>query len=300
MDTKLTSAAFVAAILASSVTWAQQSTSDSSVCKEKPTSASKAKTKTTKHKGAAEPSSSKAKSSEQEKSTDLGSELQEEQTKNEAEAEKPRPKEPTSTEKAKEAKKTEEPVGTTRTTAAQVIGGAARDVTNAVDQPGKFNPVAITYNPLSLFIGRVSFNVEWAPATHHVIIASPHFATTGATIAIGPNETVDQHIIGGGGELGYRYYTGHRGMNGVFIGPSLIGGGYSADLPSGNKAFTNVGGAVDVGVQAVLLNHLALGAGVGIEYLHVSHDFHDLPTSPASLAQSGIKPRLLAQGGYAF
>jgi hypothetical protein len=146
----------------------------------------------------------------------------------------------------------------------------------------------------------VSFNMEWAPATHHVIQISPHIVHTTTDVATGSNTTLQQAFSGVGTELGYRYYTGHRGMNGVFVGPSLILGFYNASLPNGETPFTDVGVAADVGVQEILWDHLVVGGGAGLEYLQVSHDFGDLPTSAATIASSGIKPRLLLEVGYGF
>ncbi len=89
-------------------------------------------------------------------------------------------------------------------------------------------------------------------------------------------------------------------MNGVFVGPSLIGGLYNGGLPNGNQAFTNIGVAADVGLQDILWNHVVGGGGVGVEYLQVSHSFGDLPTGPSTVASTGIKPRLVLSAGYAF
>lgn len=200
-----------------------------------------------------------------------------------------------------EATKAGEKVGKTTTTAAEVFIDTTRDITRATDEPGRYNTFAAEVNPLGLIVGgRVSVNLEYAPVTHHVLVVSPHFVRTTATTDVAANRTVDQTFTGVGGEVGYRYYTGHKGMNGIFVGPSLIGGVYNADLPGGNKAFTNVGIAADVGVQKVFWDHLALGAGLGLQYIRVSEDFHDLPAGPSTIASSGIKPRLLAQIGYAF
>ncbi|MBX3217775.1 MAG: DUF3575 domain-containing protein [Labilithrix sp.] len=194
-----------------------------------------------------------------------------------------------------------EAVGRATTTAATSIVEAGQDVTRALDRPAKYNPVAVTWNPLGAFVGgRVSLNVEVAPVTHHVIIVSPHLASPSQDVSVGPNGTATNRFTGIGGEVGYRYYSGHNGMNGLFVGPSLIAGVYDASLAGGSTVFTNVGLAADVGVQQVFFDHLALGAGVGIQYLSVSEDFGELATSPSTIASSGIKPRLLAQAGYAF
>jgi hypothetical protein len=156
-------------------------------------------------------------------------------------------------------------------------------------------------NPLGLVLGgRFSINGEWAPVAHHALVVSPHFIHTTANIATAPRMTASETFTGVGSEIGYRYYTGHRGMNGVFFGPSLILGVYNAALPGGNQAFTTAGLAADVGVQEILSDHFVLGAGVGLQYLSSSHDFGDLPTGPSLIASSGFKPRFLASAGYGF
>lgn len=200
-----------------------------------------------------------------------------------------------------DARRFGEAVGTATTTAATRIAEVTGELTRAADERGRYNTVAIELNPLGLLVGgRVSVNVEYAPVAHHVLVVSPHFVRTSATVNVGPAQTIDQTFTGAGGEIGYRYYSGHNGMNGIFIGPSLVGGVYNASFPGRDTAFTNIGIAADVGYQQVLMDHLALGAGVGLEYLHVSEQFNDLPAGPSTIATSGLKPRLLAQIGYAF
>ena len=199
------------------------------------------------------------------------------------------------------AQKTGEAVGRATTTAATAVADTTADVTRATDRPGAYRPFAVELNPLGLVVGgRISLGFEFAPVTHHVIIFSPHYVRTTADIDVSANRQVSQSFTGGGAELGYRYYTGNRGMNGVFIGPSIIGGVFNAGLPGEDKTFTSFGGAVDVGVQTIVFDHLVLGAGVGVQYLHVSEDFGDLPAGPSTIASTGFKPRLLAQAGYAF
>jgi hypothetical protein len=182
------------------------------------------------------------------------------------------------------------------------FGGVVRDVTRSVDHPGNYTPFAIEINPLGLLVGgRLSFNAEWAPVLHHSIQVSPYIVHTTADVATGGGTVASQAFSGVGGEIGYRYYTGHRGMNGLFIGPSLIGGIYNAGLPgNSNQAFTNFGIAGDVGLQDIFFNHLVVGGGVGIEYLAVSHDFGDVAAGPSTIASSGFKPRLLFSAGFGF
>jgi hypothetical protein len=201
----------------------------------------------------------------------------------------------------REAKKAGEAVGRATTTAAEGVAVVVQDTTRATDAPGPYSPFTLSWNPLGLIVGgRVSIQGEWVPTTHHAVVLSPHFVHTSADVSLATENQVSQTFTGVGAELGYRYYTGHRGTNGVFIGPSVIGGVYNASLPNDDHAFTDIGGALDVGFKGIIANHLAIGGGVGIEYLHVSHDFGDLPTAPAAIAASGVKPRLLFELGYGF
>ncbi len=201
----------------------------------------------------------------------------------------------------REAKKAGEAVGRATTTAAEGVASVVQDTTRATDAPGPYSPFTLSWSPLGLIVGgRVSIQGEWVPTTHHVILLSPHFVHTSQDVATSTDTTVSQTFTGVGAELGYRYYTGHRGTNGVFIGPSVIGGVYNGSLPNDSHVFTDIGGALDVGFKGIIANHLAIGGGVGIEYLHVSHDFGDLSTAPAAIAASGVKPRLLFELGYGF
>jgi hypothetical protein len=219
------------------------------------------------------------------------------------------------TEKKVEIKKHEEPSkkveiekrdheksGTTTVTAADISGeGVIQDVRREVERPGPYRTWSVEMNPLSLFGGQLSFTGEYAVAPHHVIAVTPKFVRTSADIAAGDNTFRTETFSGGAVEAGYRYYTSRRGMEGLFVGPSLIFGVFNASLLNDqNQAFTNVGLAVDAGVQTILFDHLTLGAGAGLAYVNVSHNFGDLPLGPASVAATGFKPRLLATAGYAF
>jgi hypothetical protein len=331
MQTKLTSAAFAAVMIASSAAWAQQSqpvpkagevgvedeelppidstqTTKPKAKKDTKSTTTKSKTtdsKSTKAKGT-DGNSTHHEGGPDSAARKLNEDIvgPEQQKKNEAGARNPANEQPHPGQTQKTHKGAEDfgnSVGKTTTTAAVAVATATEDVTRATDHPGRYNPFAIEFNPLGLVVGgRLSFGFEWAPVTHHVIILSPHFVHTTAETDIGNGVTQDQKFTGVGGEIGYRYYTGHKGMNGVFVGPSVLGGVYNGALPAGSHTFVSGGLAVDVGVQEVVFNHLVLGAGIGIEYLKASHDFQDLPAGPWTIAQSGIKPRLLAQAGYAF
>lgn len=220
----------------------------------------------------------------------------EQEKSNEAEAQKARPKDDD-----KEAHDAAKAIGKATTSAADFVATGVEDTTRSTDKPGRYEPFAAEWNPLGAFSGgRISLQLEYVPVTHHAIELSPHFVNTSSDINVDSTNTAHRRLTGFGGEVGYRYYTGHRGPNGVFVGPSLIGGFYGASLPSGNQSFSDIGIAADVGVQTLIADHVVVGGGLGVEYLKVSHDFGDLPSSQAQIATTGVKPRFLLDVGAAF
>lgn len=187
---------------------------------------------------------------------------------------------------------------------AQPTAGIPRDT--GVDRPEKgsdFHPFSIEANPAALAISRYSLQAEWAFAPHHALVINPQYTNLTADVTAssgGTSVTYAEEFSGFGGELGYRFYTGERGMNGLFVGVSALGGAYRAQSPLADKSFTSFGGAVDVGWQAIVGPGIVLGVGGGLQYTQASEDFLDLPLSAAVIAGSGVRPRLLFSVGYAF
>lgn len=175
-----------------------------------------------------------------------------------------------------------------------------------VQKPGEdethFRPLAITANPLSLALGRYGLNVEYMLATHHGIMLNPYGQFTSAE---GGNSKTSYKNLGA--ELGYHFYTGHKGANGFFIGPSLLymhsssdttvtGGGASV---GGSSSFDAYGLAVDLGGQHVFDNGITVGGGVGLMYLKSSMTGESGATS-STVKFDGVLPRFLAMAGYSF
>src|SRR4051812_15023749 len=88
-------------------------------------------------------------------------------------------------------------------------------------------PVAVTVNPAALLIGRYGGNVEVVFARHHALVASGYAQAYTLTLArnMVPPEARD-HLrdapLTAGGEIGYRLYSGSRGADGLFVGPSFL------------------------------------------------------------------------------
>ncbi len=162
----------------------------------------------------------------------------------------------------------------------------------------------VNVNPLSYTIGRYGADVQFLPLAHHAIVLNPFFANTKAEVSSsinGQTSTYEQKFSGFGGELGYRFYTGERGANGFFVGPSLIAGTYTASATGSEKvSFSSIGYAVDLGGQHIFRNGFTIGGGFGLQYTKVNKDFTDLPLTAGVLAGGGFRPRFLLALGYSF
>lgn len=171
--------------------------------------------------------------------------------------------------------------------------------------PDDYKHFAVVLNPLATTIGRYSIQGEWLPAMHHALTLNPYY--THATITV---DNVDEGSLSGfGGELGYRYYTGSKGPNGFFVGPSVLFGSYSQSYngsfagTNGNSSFTSVGGAIDIGGQGVVGPGIVIGGGFGLQWTKTSKDIGStdgLNLASAIIAGGGTRPRFLFTVGYAF
>jgi len=169
-----------------------------------------------------------------------------------------------------------------------------REVIYVYEEP-LARPVAITFNPAALVLGRLSANVEVLLAPHHSLVLSPNvlafqeghggrydLASEGLGFAT-------QRSSSFGGELGYHYWwRWRRSLMGPYFGPSLLLGSVTnASVGPTAAAQAYWGGAFDAGGQAVLPGGFTLGAGIGLGFVEL-----------ASVA--AIFPRFLFQLGWSF
>ena len=143
-------------------------------------------------------------------------------------------------------------------------------------------------------IGKLSANVVVAPLEHHALILSPFYALTRTTpITVfdndwNPTRLPMQTFRGYGTELGYRYYSDRGGLRGVFAGPSLIIGSFTAYAENGTEgAYLDYGFAVDVGYQALVVDRVSLSLGAG----PAVHDDQQADPRPDALGQGLREPR---------
>lgn len=198
-----------------------------------------------------------------------------------------------------EAKAAEEPAATPPNAA------SASEKPKEPEDDDRFRPLALTANPLSLALGRIGLNVEYMLARHHGIMLNPF----GQFTSVGDEGTASgkTSYTNFGAELGYHFYTGSRGANGFFVGPSLVfiqsssttkatAGGVSAESTG---SFSAYGGAVDLGGQHVFQNGITIGGGFGLMYLTSSATASSTNTS-STVKFDGVLPRFLLTAGYSF
>lgn len=185
---------------------------------------------------------------------------------------------------------------------------ASPDVPKTDDGDANLKRFSIELNPLSVSIGRYSLTGEYMLAKHHAVVLTPHFTHAPVTVTVNGQEIDGGALNGFGGELGYRFYTGSAGANGFYIGPSFVFSSFSQSAPSGSSgssssdSFTAIGGAVDLGGQAIIGPGIVLGGGFGLQYTVNSKDIatDNLNLASAIIAGGGIRPRFLFTIGYSF
>lgn len=172
------------------------------------------------------------------------------------------------------------------------LGGHAADT-----EYGPGRAVTLELNPVAFLIQNYGGAVELMMSPdHHALIVSLHYDRMNAV------PFPDTRFHGLGSEIGYRYYSGFHGPRGLFIGPSLLAGGYLAvPLAGDNVTFATIGGAIDVGYQAIVRD-VTFAIGTGIQYTRPtkSAGFEGAEYPVAIYTNGGLHPRILASIGYAF
>ncbi|HEX7602236.1 MAG TPA: DUF3575 domain-containing protein [Polyangiaceae bacterium] len=154
---------------------------------------------------------------------------------------------------------------------------------------------AISYDPLTLMLQRYGGNVEALLASHHVLGVSAYYAYAHT------NEDTNNVFRGVGGELGYRWYAGDNGPRGFYVGPSLLLGRFEAVPARGDSvSYWNVGGAMDLGWQALVADRVLFGLGAGLQYSAPTVSLPAQEVTASVYANAGLRPRLSLAFGVAF
>jgi len=156
-------------------------------------------------------------------------------------------------------------------------------------------PVAITFNPLALALGRLSGNVEILLAPHHSLVLSPNLLIfqedRGGRYSLESEGLgfATQRSGSFGGEVGYHYWwRWRRSLVGPFFGPSLLLGSVTnASVGTTANAQGYWGAAFDAGGQGVLPGGFTIGAGVGVGLVDMA-------------GVAAVFPRFLLQLGWSF
>jgi hypothetical protein len=172
--------------------------------------------------------------------------------------------------------------------------------------------LTLTLNPIPIIAGRYGLNVELVPFAHGSIIASGWVQTfQPATLRVLlPKEVDVSHgaTTRFGGELGYRFYSGASGAQGVFAGISgvampIVYARVREDLHAEPVSFHAFGGAFDIGAQAILGSGFTIGGGLGVMYLAYAPPPSIKPPpgiEGPTVAEPHVLPRLLLAAGWSF
>ena len=179
------------------------------------------------------------------------------------------------------------------TQAAPAPAPAAPEPASEEDKPAE-NPryskrIAVELNPIGIAIGRYSVQAEIIFAKRHTLVINPYFNYTTAEISSG-SSTLTQKFVGGGGELGYRFYSNPNMPAGFYVGPSFIAGVYNASSSSGGSSttFASIGGAIDIGGQAIIGPGVVISGGAGLQYTKATESFTDLPLAAGVIGAAGF------------
>jgi hypothetical protein len=179
------------------------------------------------------------------------------------------------------------------------------------DAPPRQRILSIEFNPLPLIIGKISVSAVIVPVDHHALILTPFYISTttwpiytyqGAyTDVTSSTQLPQQSFSGFGGEIGYRYYTGLGGPRGFFVGPSFIIAGMTAKAQDGSTTdYLDLGGALDVGYELLVMDTVAVSLGLGAQYTAPDKTIPNQQFPADVYANGKLAPRALASIGWAF
>jgi hypothetical protein len=180
------------------------------------------------------------------------------------------------------------------------------------EAPSPHRMFTVEWNPLALFISRLSANVVFVPGDHHALVVSPFYTwsktvpyATGIDAAGNPLpytlNVLPQTFTGFGAELGYRYYLDRGGPRGLFLGPSVLVGSMTATAGNGSQTpFLDFAIAADAGYEALVADTVAVSVGAGVQYGFADKSIPPQQLPASIYANNGFQPRLLLSLGYAF
>jgi len=157
----------------------------------------------------------------------------------------------------------------------------------------------LTVNPLSMVIGRYGADFQIVASEHQAFGVNLHVDHAGTTTSEGTTP-LEGRIDGQGAELTYRLYAGSGGASGFFIGPSLLLARHTLKITDRAPiSLSQVGWAMDAGVQTVYESGLVLSFGIGVQRVSSGKDLPNIPSFAMALLGEGWLPRMLFAVGFA-
>jgi hypothetical protein len=166
---------------------------------------------------------------------------------------------------------------------------SAEDQERPAPSPARW---AVGFNPLAVVIGRYGGDLQRLFAPGHALVVNAHVDYASHDWQAMEYDRYSP-VWGFGGEAGWRFYPSSRGMRGLFLGPSLVGGWYSVDYYGHRIGLPGVGLAADVGGQADLGGTFFLTVGGGLQYLWTAKYPKDIAPGLSWIIGAGVNPRLL-------
>jgi hypothetical protein len=158
-------------------------------------------------------------------------------------------------------------------------------------RPERFERHVLDGNIAVVFMGRYGLTYHLLPLVHHALVVTAYRQTPGF---IEP-DALNGGLLGAGGEIGWRLYTGSRGPTGLYLGLSALGAYHTTD-----KApwFGTYGAAAEAGTAFILGNgyHLVIGGGAELRKADVDNDA--LTDIARLFVGSGIAPRFTIALGH--
>lgn len=168
---------------------------------------------------------------------------------------------------------------------------ATTEPTRVAAAAERFERHVVDGNLAVVFMGRYGLTYHFLPLVHHALVVTAYRQTPGF---IEP-DAINGGLLGLGGEIGWRVYTGSRGPTGFYVGLSGIGAYHTTNT---TPWFGTYGAAAEAGFAALLGNgyHLAIGGGAQLTRADVDNDA--LTDVARWFVGSGVAPRFTMALGH--
>jgi hypothetical protein len=168
--------------------------------------------------------------------------------------------------------------------------------------------VGVEWNAVPFFtLGKLALTALVVPHDHDALVVTPFYAaTTTAPIYVfddqgNPTQLPKQTFNGVGIEIGYRYYFGLGGPRGIFVGPSLVIGSFTASAQDGSHTpYGSFGLAGDIGYEALVADTVSLSVGAGVQCNWTDKAIPQQQFPANFSANRGLFPRALLAIGWVF